>query len=65
MLYLVILALVAVAVAVAVAVPRLRRPNRLDEVDRFRTASSLTSSWSSGVTGRVAETSGEQGPGEG
>lgn len=55
MLYLVIAVLVAVAVAVAVAVSLLRKPNRLDEVDRFRTARSLTTSWSSGPAVRVVD----------
>jgi hypothetical protein len=43
-LYLVIAALAVVAVCVAF--PLLRRNNRLDEVDRFHVARTLTTSWS-------------------
>jgi hypothetical protein len=43
-LYLVILALVVVAVCVAF--PLVRRNHRLDEVDRFHLARSLTTTWS-------------------
>jgi hypothetical protein len=43
-LYLVIAALAVVAVCVAY--PLLRRNTRLDEVDRFHVARSLTTSWS-------------------
>lgn len=53
MLYLAILAFVVVAVAVAVSL--LRKPDRLDEVDRFRVARSLTTSWSADETARPAE----------
>ena len=53
MLYLVILVLVIVAVAVVV--PLLRKPNRLDEVDRFHAARTLTTSWSAGEAARPAE----------
>ena len=42
-LYLVIAVLVVVAVCVAL--PLLRRNNRLDEVDRFHVARSMTTSW--------------------
>lgn len=45
MLYLVIAALAVVAVCVAF--PLLRRNHRLDEVDRFHVARSLTTTWSS------------------
>ncbi|MCW2600142.1 MAG: hypothetical protein JWM02_1971 [Frankiales bacterium] len=45
MLYLVIVVLAAVAVCVAL--PLMRRNNRLDEVDRFHVARSLTTTWSS------------------
>lgn len=45
MLYLVIAALAIVAVCVAF--PLLRRNTRLDEVDRFHVARSLTTTWSS------------------
>ncbi|MGZ6792851.1 MAG: hypothetical protein ACXVFV_07845 [Mycobacteriales bacterium] len=60
MLYLVIAALVVVALVVAT--PLLRRPNRLDEVDRFHVARSLTTSWSSGQPApeQRATASGEQ-----
>ncbi|MGZ6793649.1 MAG: hypothetical protein ACXVGH_09055 [Mycobacteriales bacterium] len=60
MLYLVIAALVVVALVVAT--PLLRRPNRLDEVDRFHVARSLTTSWSSGQPApeRSVTASGEQ-----
>ena len=34
-------------VAIVVALPLLRRNSRLDEVDRFHVARSLTTSWSS------------------
>jgi hypothetical protein len=44
-LYLVIAALAVVAVCVAF--PLLRRNHRLDEVDRFHVARSLTTTWSS------------------
>jgi hypothetical protein len=44
-LYLVLLALVVAAVCVAF--PLLRRNNRLDEVDRFHHARSLTTTWAS------------------
>lgn len=44
MLYAVIAALLVVVIAIAV--PLLRRPDRRDEVDRFRVARSLTTSWS-------------------
>jgi hypothetical protein len=44
-LYLVIATLVVVAVCVAL--PLLRRSHRLDEVDRFHVARSLTTTWSS------------------
>ncbi len=53
MLYLVIAGLVLVAVAVVVSL--VRKPNRLDEVDRFRTARSLTTSWSAGPAVRVVD----------
>lgn len=53
MLYLVILVLVVVAVAVAFSL--LRKPNRLDEVDRFHAARTLTTSWSAGKAGRPVE----------
>jgi hypothetical protein len=43
-LYVVIAALAVVAVCVAL--PLLRRNTRLDEVDRFHVARSLTTSWS-------------------
>jgi len=52
-LYLVIAGLVLVAVAVVVSL--LRKPNRLDEVDRFRTARSLTTSWSASPAVRVVD----------
>jgi hypothetical protein len=45
-LYLVIAVLVVVAALVAT--PMLRRNTRLDEVDRFHVARSLTTSWSGG-----------------
>ncbi len=45
MLYVTILALVVVAVVIAV--PLLRRHSVLDEVDRFHTARSITTTWSS------------------
>ena len=45
MLYAVIAALAAVAFCVAY--PLLRRNHRLDEVDRFHVARSLTTTWSS------------------
>ena len=45
MLYLVIAALVVAAVCVAM--PLLRRNTRLDEVDRFHVARTLTTAWSS------------------
>ncbi|MCU1596144.1 MAG: hypothetical protein JWO12_3536 [Frankiales bacterium] len=44
MLYLVIAAFVVVAVCIAL--PLLRRNTRLDEVDRFHVARSMTTSWS-------------------
>jgi hypothetical protein len=44
-LYLVIAVLAVVAVSVAL--PLLRRNTRLDEVDRFYVARSLTTTWSS------------------
>lgn len=44
MLYLVIAAFVVLAVCIAV--PLLRRNTRLDEVDRFHVARSMTTSWS-------------------
>lgn len=44
MLYLA--AALLLVLAVAVAVPLLRRPDHRDEVDRFLTARSLTTSWS-------------------
>jgi hypothetical protein len=44
-LYLVIAALAVVALCVAF--PLLRRNHRLDEVDRFHVARSLTTTWSS------------------
>jgi hypothetical protein len=44
-LYLVIAALAVVAICVAF--PLLRRNHRLDEVDRFHVARSLTTTWSS------------------
>jgi hypothetical protein len=45
LLYLVLIGLMVVAFALAV--PLLRRNQRLDEVDRFHYARSLTTSWSS------------------
>lgn len=51
MLYLVIAVLVIVAALVAA--PFLRRNNRLDEVDRFHVARSLTTSWSDGGEAHV------------
>lgn len=45
MLYVVIAALAVIALCVAF--PLLRRNTRLDEVDRFHVARSLTTTWSS------------------
>lgn len=41
---------VLILAAVAVATPMLKRNNRLDEVDRFHVARTLTTSWSGQVT---------------
>ena len=46
LLYVAVLALVLVAVGLAV--PLLRRDSRLDEVDRFRVARGLTTTWATG-----------------
>jgi hypothetical protein len=46
-LYLLVLAALVV-VALALGVPLVRRNTRLDEVDRFHVARSLTTSWSNG-----------------
>ena len=45
MLYVVLAALVVVALCIAY--PLLRRNNRLDEVDRFHIARSMTTTWAS------------------
>jgi hypothetical protein len=51
LLYVVIAALVVIALAVAL--PLLRRTSVLDEVERFHSARSLTTAWSSQPSSQV------------